>query len=83
MAHDFFKEAQPVHGADVYFFRFIFHNWPDKYCLKILRSLIPALKTGAKVVIIDYVLPGPGGFRSRWEETRARYVYNVDLSRGV
>ncbi|KAI3399734.1 hypothetical protein diail_5801 [Diaporthe ilicicola] len=71
MAHDFLTE-QPVHGADVYFFRWIFHNWSDKYCVKILRNLIPALKPGAKVVINDNVLPKPGVL-SQWQEERLRY----------
>ncbi|KAI1387569.1 S-adenosyl-L-methionine-dependent methyltransferase [Hypoxylon trugodes] len=56
MAHDFFTE-QPV-SADVYFFRSIFHNWADKYCIRILENLVPALKPGAKVVIHERMLPG-------------------------
>jgi len=59
MAHDFLTE-QPVKYADVYFFRWIFHNWSDKYCIKILRNLIPALKVNARIVINDNVLPEPG-----------------------
>ena len=42
MAHDFFTE-QPV-VADVYYFRSIFHNWADKYCIRILRNLVPSLR---------------------------------------
>ncbi|GAB1315686.1 6-hydroxytryprostatin B O-methyltransferase [Madurella fahalii] len=71
MTHDFLAEDQPVKGADVYFFRWILHNWSDKYCVKILRSLIPALKPGAKVVLNDNVLPQPGVL-SRWQENRLR-----------
>ena len=59
MAHDFFTE-QPVKGADVYYFRWIFHDWSDKYCTKILRSLTPALKFGARIVISDFIVPHPG-----------------------
>lgn len=58
MAHDFFDE-QPVKGADVYIFRWIMHNWPDKYCVKIIQALIPALKPGARVLVVDFVLPPP------------------------
>ena len=58
MVHDFFTE-QPIKNADVYFFRWIFHNWSDKYCIRILRALIPALKPGARVVISEYCLPEP------------------------
>ncbi|KAF1959528.1 S-adenosyl-L-methionine-dependent methyltransferase [Byssothecium circinans] len=39
---DFFTE-QLVKGADIYFFRMIFHNWGDDYCIQILRKLILAL----------------------------------------
>ncbi|KAF3025036.1 hypothetical protein E8E14_014352 [Neopestalotiopsis sp. 37M] len=59
MVHDFF-EPQPVSGADFYFLRWIFHNWSDKYCIKILRSLIPSLRQGAKVIVSEAILPGPG-----------------------
>ena len=59
MAHDFFAE-QPVKGAEVYYFRWIFHDWSDKYAIKILQALIPALKDGSKVVISEYVLPEMG-----------------------
>ncbi|KAK7737387.1 hypothetical protein SLS53_006692 [Cytospora paraplurivora] len=59
MVHDFFT-PQPISGADVYFFRWIFHNWSDKYCIKILRSLIPALKPSSRIIVSDAVLPEPG-----------------------
>lgn len=59
MVHDFF-ETQPVKGADVYFFRWIFHNWSDKYCIKILKSLVPSLRQGSRVMISEAILPGPG-----------------------
>ncbi|RYO89405.1 hypothetical protein DL766_010432 [Monosporascus sp. MC13-8B] len=75
MTHDFFME-QPVRGADVYFFRWILHNWSDKYCIKILRSLIPALKPGAKIVLNENVLPKPG-VMSKWQEDRLR---SMDLT---
>ncbi|KAI0900877.1 S-adenosyl-L-methionine-dependent methyltransferase [Annulohypoxylon nitens] len=55
MAHDFFT-PQPV-AADVYFFRSIFHNWADKYCIKILQNLIPVLRPGARIIIHERILP--------------------------
>ncbi|OTA59190.1 S-adenosyl-L-methionine-dependent methyltransferase [Hypoxylon sp. EC38] len=75
MTHDFLTE-QPVLGADVYFFRWIFHNWSDKYSIQILRNLIPALKPGAKIVVNDNVLPQPGSM-SRWQEDR---IISMDLA---
>ena len=59
MIHDFF-EPQPIKDADVYLFRWTLHNWPDKYCVQILQTLIPALKKGARVLIMDFVMPPPG-----------------------
>ncbi|KAJ9606756.1 hypothetical protein H2200_008765 [Cladophialophora chaetospira] len=58
MTHDFFT-PQPVKGADAYYFRAIFHNWPDKYCVRILQNLIPSLKKGARVLIHDPHTPDP------------------------
>jgi len=75
MAHDFMTE-QPVKNADVYFFRWIFHNWSDKYCIKILQNLIPALKQNARIVINDNVLPEPG-ILPIWREERLR---SMDLT---
>ena len=57
-AHDFFTEQPLV--ADVYFFRHIFHDWPEKYCLKILRCLVPALRPGARILVNEFCLPEPG-----------------------
>ena len=56
--HDFFT-PQPVR-AEVYFFRWIFHNWSDTYAIKILQALVPAMKPGARVLIADGILPVPG-----------------------
>ena len=56
--HDFFQE-QPVKGAEIYYFRNIFHNWPDENCISILRNLIPALTPGAHVIIDDFGLQEP------------------------
>lgn len=72
MAHDFLTE-QPVKNADVYYFRWIFHNWSDKYCVQILRNLIPALKPGAIILINDNCLPEPNTL-SLWPEERIRCV---------
>ena len=55
MPHDFFQE-QPVKGAEIYYFRNIFHNWPDANCISILRNLVPALKFGAHIIIDDFGL---------------------------
>ncbi|KAH8659815.1 O-methyltransferase-domain-containing protein [Xylariales sp. PMI_506] len=61
-AHDFFT-PQTV-SADAYLFKLIFHDWSDKYALKIFKQLIPALKPGAHILIFDFITPptyGPDG----------------------
>ncbi|KAI0854203.1 S-adenosyl-L-methionine-dependent methyltransferase [Daldinia vernicosa] len=55
IAHDFFHN-KPVRDVDVYHFRWIFHDWSDRYCLKLLR----ALKPGARVIVSDFVVPESG-----------------------
>jgi hypothetical protein len=70
MAHDMFME-QPV-CADIYLYRWVFHDWPDAYVVKILRQLIPALKPGAKVLINDTILPEPNTL-SELQERKIRY----------
>ena len=71
MEHDFFTE-QPIKNADVYFFRWILIHWSDKYCLQILRQLIPALKDGAKVIVYEAVLIDEP--ETQWTEKQSRYV---------
>jgi O-methyltransferase domain len=71
-AHDFYT-PQPVKDADVYFFRWICHNQSDKYGVKMLQALIPALKPGAKIVINDNCLPAPNT-ADPWDEKITRCV---------
>jgi hypothetical protein len=59
MAHDFLT-PQPVKDADIYLLRWILHDWSDKYCIRILQSLIPGLKRGSKVLVNDICIPEPG-----------------------
>jgi hypothetical protein len=69
-AHDFFK-PQPVKHADVYFLRYILHNWADKYAVRILRNLITAMKAGSRVVIYEFLLPE--NCETEWSKKQWRY----------
>jgi hypothetical protein len=69
MAHNFFT-PQTVE-ADAYIFRWIFHNHSDKYAAIILKSLIPALKPGARILVQDGCLPDPGMI-PQWREKDLR-----------
>lgn len=57
--HDFFA-TQPV-AADVYFFKAILHDWPDKYAAMILAALIPSMRPGARIVLCEGVFPAASG----------------------
>ena len=47
-----------ITGAEVYFFRHVFHNWPDEAARQILQNTIPALTPGqSRIVIVDVVIP--------------------------
>ncbi|KAI1080192.1 S-adenosyl-L-methionine-dependent methyltransferase [Whalleya microplaca] len=74
MVHDFFTE-QPVRNADVYFFRWIMHNYSTPYAVQILRNLVPALKPGARIIINDHCLSDPG-VEDPWDE---RLMRSMDL----
>ncbi|KAB5547342.1 O-methyltransferase [Coniochaeta sp. 2T2.1] len=54
-----FFTAQTV-AADVYIIKQCFHNWPDHYCVRILQNQVPALRSGARLIVIDSVVPPPG-----------------------
>lgn len=64
--HDFLTE-QPIRDADIYFFRWIFHDWSDEYAVKILRQTIPALKAGARIIINDACIPPQGVLSTKQE----------------
>lgn len=55
--HDFFTR-QPVSGARAYYFRTIFHDWPDASCVTILKHTAAAMTRGySKILIFEWILP--------------------------
>jgi hypothetical protein len=69
-AHDFFTE-QTITGAQVYYFRNVFHNWPDEQCIHILRNHVPVMHHTTKLLIDDFALHHPLTV-SPFEECRKR-----------
>lgn len=63
---DFFT-PQAIKDADVYLLRMILHDWPYTQAVTILRHLVDALKPGARLIIMDTVLPRPGSIRATQE----------------
>ncbi|KAH9909710.1 putative O-methyltransferase [Xylariomycetidae sp. FL2044] len=55
-AYDFFT-TQPLAAADVYLFRWVFHNWPDHYVVRILRAQVPALRKGSRILVNESISP--------------------------
>lgn len=53
--HDFFKPQDL--SADVFLFKSVFHNWPDKYVSQIVRNLLEVLKSGNHLIVFDIVVP--------------------------
>lgn len=53
---DFFES---VPAADIYLLSYILHDWDDPSCLRILRTIGKAAGPGARLVLVEAVLP-PG-----------------------
>ncbi|EMR61870.1 putative o- protein [Eutypa lata UCREL1] len=53
-----FFTPQPIKGARCYYFRSIFHDWPDADCIEILKNTAAAMKPGySKLLMSEFVLP--------------------------
>ncbi|CCD54232.1 hypothetical protein ACHAPC_000993 [Botrytis cinerea] len=76
MAYDMLT-PQTVRNIDVIFFRAIFHNWTDHYCIKILRNQIPALKKGSRLLIVEPLLVESGELP--WHEERRLRTMNLNM----
>jgi len=51
MEHDFFIE--PIKFAEVYLFRYVFHDWPDDDCITILKHLHDAMGPNSRILTAD------------------------------
>ncbi|KAI0182297.1 S-adenosyl-L-methionine-dependent methyltransferase [Xylaria flabelliformis] len=58
-SYNFLEQVQPITDATVYYMRAILHNWPDPYCVKILKHIIPSLDKDAHILVQDWVLGDP------------------------
>ncbi|KAF4229636.1 hypothetical protein CNMCM6457_006269 [Aspergillus fumigatiaffinis] len=64
LEHNFF-DPNPVVGADIYWLRYILHDWSDDYCIQILSAIKEAMKPGSRVLICDQVMNTTAGFAGR------------------
>jgi len=51
---DFFVGVPP--GADAYLLKLILHDWADEACVRILSNCRCAMKSGARIVIVDSIV---------------------------
>ncbi|POS86932.1 hypothetical protein EPUL_004795 [Erysiphe pulchra] len=67
---------------DVIFLRWITHNWSDKYTRQIFRAMIPALKKGGQVFIVEYLLneESPGVIATQTIGLRMDMIMGVGFS---
>ena len=54
VAGDFFESIPP---ADAYIMKHIIHDWDDERCVRILSNIKSAMEPGAKVLIVETVVP--------------------------
>lgn len=50
LPHDMF-EPNPVKDADVYWLRYIMHDWSDDYCVRILSAIKPSMGPRSRILI--------------------------------
>ena len=55
VAGDFFASVPA--GADIYFLKQILHDWSDADSIKILKTCERAMKTGARLLVVEQVAP--------------------------
>ena len=53
VAHDLHQPQTTQ--ADIYMLKLILHDYPETEAAKILRALVPALRPGNRVVLIEYI----------------------------
>ncbi|KAF2821202.1 O-methyltransferase A [Ophiobolus disseminans] len=88
MPHDFFN-AQPIKSADVYWLRYILHDWSDEYCVKILSAIRSSMGPQSRILICDQVMnttlgcpelpPAPAPLPANWGYY-TRYSHQRDLA---
>lgn len=86
--HDFFS-PNPVKNADVYWLRYIIHDWSDDYCVQILSAIKSAMGPNSRILICDQVMnttlgspeldPAPAPLPANWGYY-TRYSHQRDLA---
>jgi hypothetical protein len=62
----------------------ILHDWPDQYCLKILKNIHAAMKPGySRLLIHELILPDerPTAFQAIWDLTMMTFNAGAERSK--
>ncbi|KUI69008.1 Demethylsterigmatocystin 6-O-methyltransferase [Cytospora mali] len=86
--HNFF-DPNPEKGADIYWLRYILHDWADDYCVRILSSIKASMGPKSRILICDQVMnttlgsdelqPAPAPLPANWGYY-TRYSHQRDLA---
>ncbi|KAF4213605.1 hypothetical protein CNMCM5878_010291 [Aspergillus fumigatiaffinis] len=80
--HSFF-DTNPTEGADIYFLRYVLHDWSDDYCVRILSAIRQSMATHSRLLICDQVMNttiGDPDLESAPSPLPANYGYHTRFS---
>ncbi|KAJ5972716.1 O-methyltransferase [Penicillium vulpinum] len=80
MVYDFFKHVQPVRGALIYYFRRVFHDWPDTPESKqILQNTAASMERDSRILIHDIIVPEVGATMSHaWHDISLMAIGGIE-----
>jgi hypothetical protein len=55
-----FFDGVPL-GADLYFVKFILHDWPDEQCIRIIVNCRKAMAPRGRLIIVEHLIPDEPG----------------------
>ncbi|KAF7162427.1 hypothetical protein CNMCM5623_007718 [Aspergillus felis] len=80
--HSFF-DTNPTEGADIYFLRYVLHDWSDDYCVRILSAIRSSMAAHSRLLICDQVMNttvGDPDLESAPSPLPANYGYHTRFS---
>ncbi|KAJ5769698.1 hypothetical protein N7520_004257 [Penicillium odoratum] len=82
LEHSFFNK-NPVEGADVYYLRYVLHDWSDEYCVNILSRIRESMAPHSRLLICEQVMnttTGDPDLTSAPAPLPANYGYHARFS---
>ncbi len=64
-------------AADAYMLRWVMHDWPDDRCIEILGHIKDAAPSGARLMVVESVIPETSGFdMGKWMDVNMMVMSN-------